>query len=477
MAPPPAGTVLVVDDDPLVLSVLRKILGREGYEVATAADGPAALAALGSDVQLVVTDVVMPGMDGAQLLAEVSRRRPGLPVIVMTAHATIEGAVELMRLGAFDYVVKPVTAEGLLPRVERALHTRALERSLERMRVRVAASGATDTILGESRVMQELVERLPQYAASGAPVLVTGESGTGKELVARALHDLSPRAAGPFVPVNCGAITDELFESELFGHVRGAFTDARRDRAGLAEEAENGTLFLDEVGELSLRAQVKLLRFLQTGEVRPVGGNATRRVDTRIVSATHRDLLAHVEAGGFREDTYYRLGVLVVRIPALRERREDVPLFARRLLERFAREMGLPTPRLSGPALERLVAHDWPGNVRELENVLRRAIVLSDGPDIDAGAVEVGRPSAMRPGAALAPQASPEPSATPRTLQEAKAHAIAEVERSFALRCLAEAEGNIALGARLAGKDRKSFWELLRKYSIDPEPFRQKRRP
>jgi DNA-binding NtrC family response regulator len=476
MAQPREGTVLVVDDDPLVLAVLQKLLVREGHAVVTAAGATAALAALGPDVHLVLTDVVMPVMDGAALLSEVLRRRPGLPVIVMTAHATIEGAVELMRLGAFDYLVKPVTAEGLLPRVERALRTRELERSLGRMRVHAAASGAADTILGESRVMQELVERLPQYATAGAPVLVTGESGTGKELVARALHDLSPRARRPFVPVNCGAIPDELFESELFGHVRGAFTDAHRDRAGLAEEAEGGTLFLDEVAELSLRAQVKLLRFLQTGEVRPVGGSGTRRVDTRIVSATHRDLLAQVQAGAFREDTYYRLGVLVVRIPPLRERREDVPLFTRRLLERFAREMGLPTPRLAVPSLEKLVAYDWPGNVRELENVLRRAIVLSDGPEIEASAIEVVRRAGANVAEPSEPAAPPSPSSPPRTLQEAKAHAIAEVERSFALRCLAEAEGNIALAARLAGKDRKSFWELLRKYAIDPEPFRQNRR-
>jgi len=457
------AAVLVVDDDPLVRAVAKKLLGAANLKILEAASAEQALARLGPEVALVVTDLVMPGKDGAALLAEVREKSPSVPVIIMTAHATIESAVELMRAGAFDYVVKPISAESLLPRVERALENLELGRALSDLRVRAAMSGARETILGETRPMVELVGKLPQYAAAEMPVLVTGESGTGKELVARALHDLSPRASGPFVPVNCGAVAEELFESELFGHVRGAFTDARADRVGLTAEADGGTLFLDEVGELSPRSQVKLLRFLQTGEIRPVGSDATRSVNARIVSATHRDLDAMIARGDFREDIFYRLGVLAIRIPPLRERREDVPLFARRFVERFARDLGVPTPRLTPAALQRLVAWDWPGNVREMENVLRRALVLCDGPEIDAAAIELGP---------RATGGAPAASEAPRTLQEAKARAIAEVERSFVIRCLTEGRGNIALAARLAGKDRKSFWELMRKYEVDADPFR-----
>ena len=393
--------ILVADDEEPLRHLLSVILRDHGYEVRAVSNGEEALRELEArDYDLLLTDVRMPRVDGLELVREARRRDPDLTVLVMTAYGSHELAIEAMKAGAYDYLPKPFRPDEVVLVLRKAEERERLARENRRLRTELAATYGLQRLVARSAAMQEALRSVQKVAPQKSTVLLQGESGTGKELVARALHDLSPRASMPFVAVNCGAIPADLLESELFGHVRGAFTDARRDKKGLALEADGGTLFLDEIGELPLGLQVKLLRFLQEEEVRPVGDVRARRVDVRVVGATARDLGRAVAAGEFREDLYWRLNVVAVRLPPLRERPEDLAALIEHFLTRFGGLRPELAPlSLTPEALHALTAHRWPGNVRELEHAIERAVVLADGPTIR----ETDLPESIRAGAPPAP--------------------------------------------------------------------------
>lgn len=370
-------TILVVDDELNYLTVMEALLGEAGYEVLTAASGYEALKiAATTDLDLVLTDMRMPRMNGIELLGELKRLYPDLPVIMMTAYGTVEKAVSAMKTGAFDYVLKPFKNEELLLTIAKALEHRRLVLQNRRLQEDLDKKYGFPNIVGESQAMREILALVRRVASSKATVLVSGESGTGKELVARAIHQQSPRAPKPFISVNCAALTETLLESELFGHERGAFTHAVAMRKGRFELADGGTLFMDEVAEMSPALQVKLLRVLQEMEFERVGGNRTIKVDVRVVAATNRDLREEVEQGRFREDLFYRLNVVHLHIPPLRERQEDIVPLALHFLRKYAKENARGEVHLTQEALNLLVHYEWPGNVRELENVMERAVIL-----------------------------------------------------------------------------------------------------
>ncbi len=378
-----ADRILVVDDEANMRDVLGKILTAEGYSVAQAENGREALTALGNEpFDFILSDIRMPEMGGLELLKEiVSRRIPGT-VIMMSAFGTVETAVEAMKLGAYDYISKPFMSDEILLTLRKARERESLRKENEYLRREVEKAFRPEDLLYASTAMAEVVRTVEQVKNHDSTVLVTGESGTGKELVARMLHYGSRRKEGPFVAINCGAIPETLLESELFGHKRGAYTEARSDRAGLIEEAEGGTLLLDEIGELSLALQAKLLRFLQEGELRRLGDTEVRRVKVRVVAATARDLDGEIREGKFREELFYRLNVIRIHVPPLRERREDIPLLARHFLHGFCRKFRKTEMRLLPSAVEVLLAHDWKGNVRELENLVERCVLLCMEKDI-----------------------------------------------------------------------------------------------
>ncbi len=370
-------TILVVDDEINYLTVMEALLGEEGYEVLTAPGGQDALKLAGtSDVDLVLTDMKMPKMNGIELLGELKRLYPDLPVIMMTAYGTVEKAVESMKTGAYDYILKPFKNEELLATISRALEYHSLLQQNRMLLQDLDKKYGAPNIVGESQAMREILALVKRVASSRATVLISGESGTGKELVARAIHQQSPRAGKTFVSVNCAALTETLLESELFGHERGAFTHAVSMRKGRFELADGGSLFLDEVAEMSPALQVKLLRVLQEMEFERVGGNKTIKVDVRVVAATNRELKEEVEDGRFREDLYYRLNVVHLHIPPLRERQEDIAPLATHFLKKYAQENVRGEVHLSPEAMKLLLNYAWPGNVRELENVMERAVIL-----------------------------------------------------------------------------------------------------
>jgi two-component system, NtrC family, response regulator AtoC len=371
--------ILVVDDDAALRDSLALLLAAEGYEVVTAADAPSALACLETPVDVVLCDVRMPGMDGLELLPELIRRLPGAPVLLMSAYGSGDLAVEALKRGAFDYLAKPFQPAEVILAIKKARERERLRRANALLQRDVSRAVGDRPIVAASPPMIELLELLERAAEYKATVLLTGESGTGKEVLARAIHAQSGRRHQSFVAVNCGAIPEALLESELFGHARGAFTGADRARRGLFVEADGGTLFLDEIGELPPALQVKLLRVLQEEEVRPIGEAKPRTVDVRVIAATSRDLEREVATGRFREDLFYRLDVFRVRVPPLRERREDVPLLVDHFIHRFRDTLGRPVRTIADDALDRLLEHAWPGNVRELENVIERAMILADG--------------------------------------------------------------------------------------------------
>ncbi len=377
-----AQCVLIVDDDPAQRRILQETIKRFGYETVTAGGGEEALEALEADqankISLVVLDLVMPGLDGMGVLEQLRKRKIMRPVIVQTAHGSIETAIKAMRAGASDFVVKPVSAERLQVSLQNAFKMTQLEGEITRIKRKVSGKFTFKDLITQSPAMARVIKLGSKAAASNIPVLIEGESGVGKELIARAIQGQSERAGKPFVTVNCGAIPENLVESILFGHEKGAFTGATEKRTGKFVEADGGTLFLDEVGELPLDVQVKLLRALQEGEIDPVGSRKPVKVDIRLISATNQDMIQRVKEGLFREDLYYRLNVFPIMVPPLRERLEDVPALVHHFVTRFAAEEGKRIERVSEEAMEMLQRYPWPGNVRQLENTVFRAVVLAE---------------------------------------------------------------------------------------------------
>jgi two-component system, NtrC family, response regulator len=375
------GRIVVIDDEANAVAALTTLLREDGYEVEGAHEAQTGLALLERiDADVVLTDLRMPGMDGLELLAKVKQLRPETMVVMMTAYGTVKTAVKAMKMGAEDYLSKPVDVEEVELVLQRVLEKKRLLEETRVLRARVATKYRFENLVGESPSMLSAFKMVQQIAPSSASLLLTGESGTGKELFAQALHQNSPRRAKPFIKVACAALPETLLESELFGHEKGSFTGAAYTRAGRFELADGGTLFLDEIGDISPGVQVKLLRFLEEKEFERVGGNRTFKVDVRIVAATHRDLQKKLADGTFREDLYYRLNVIELHIPALRERTGDIPVLATHFLKRFADQNGKDIRGFTDDALALLLRHQWPGNVRELENAVERAVVLSTEP-------------------------------------------------------------------------------------------------
>jgi two-component system response regulator AtoC len=456
---PPAGAlrVLVVEDDPRLLDILTRHLDRIGYAVRGARGAAAALQLLDAEASdVVLSDVRMPGMDGRTLLAEVRTRHPASKVVLMTAFGSVDDAVEAMQAGAYSYVLKPFKVETVAAVLRNAARELELYREVEGLRRAVQDRFTADRLVGSSAAMREVRRALREAAEVGATVLVTGPSGTGKELAARAIHYGGRRSRGPFVPVNCAAIPEPLFESAMFGHRKGAFTGASDSQAGFVEQSSGGTLFLDEVAEIPLPQQAKLLRVLQDGVVTPVGGARPVQVDLRVVAATNRDLEAMVRKGAFREDLFYRVNVLRVAMPPLAERAGDVPALAEHLLIEIARAQGAPALGFTPAALEALAAHRWPGNVRELRNILERAFVTVRGRRIDAADL----PLSARP-----PTAGPERDvAVPDG--GAAGLTLAEVEKAHVERVLATTGWNRSLAARLLGIDRRTLFAKIQRYGL-----------
>jgi DNA-binding NtrC family response regulator len=425
--------VLVVDNDQDMVDLLQGHLAAEGWAVATATGGAEAITALArEDFDVVLTDLVMDGVDGLALLQEAQQRLPSPRVILMTAFGSMESAIEAIRLGAYDYLTKPFKLEQASVAVRRALDDRHLREENRRLKAAVEQRFGLDSIIGRSEAMLGVFEKIRAIAESDATILLLGESGTGKELVARAIHQNSPRCDGPFVAVNCAAIPEHLLESELFGHEKGAFTGADRKRRGLFADANRGTLFLDEIADIPLPLQAKLLRVLQDKAVRPVGGSQEVQLNLRVVSATHQDLPAMVADGKFREDLYYRLAVIPVRLPSLRERGDDVLLLANHFLARVVKTLGKPLEGFDEAATAWLLGHRWPGNVRELENVVERAATLARGSRITRADLQTEFAVAAPVGSALRPT-------------------LAELQEQYIERVLVETNGDKAAAARILG--------------------------
>ncbi|WP_281082470.1 two-component system response regulator GlrR [Klebsiella quasivariicola] len=437
--------LLLVDDDPGLLKLLGMRLVSEGYSVVTAESGPEALRVLGREkVDLVISDLRMDEMDGLQLFSEIQKGQPGMPVIILTAHGSIPDAVAATQQGVFSFLTKPVDKDALYKAIDEALEQR---------------SPATDeawrqAIVTRSPLMLRLLEQAGMVAQSDVSVLINGQSGTGKEIVAQAIHNASPRHDKPFVAINCGALPEQLLESELFGHARGAFTGAVSNREGLFQAAEGGTLFLDEIGDMPVSLQVKLLRVLQERKVRPLGSNRDIEINVRIISATHRDLPKAMTRGEFREDLFYRLNVVNLKIPPLSERTEDIPLLANHLLRQSADRHKPFVRAFSSDAMKRLMAAKWPGNVRQLVNVIEQCVALTSSPVI---------------GDALVEQALEGENTALPTFVEARN----QFELNYLRKLLQITKGNVTHAARMAGRNRTEFYKLLSRHELDANDFKE----
>ena len=461
--------LLIVDDEPDMVENCARILGRAGYDCLTATDPRRAVGMLESDrPDLLITDIKMPDVDGMELLRHARELDPAMPVIMITAFATIESAVAAVREGAFDYLPKNFSVDQLRVAMDRALRHRGLQVENRNLREQLQQTYGLENIIGRSPAMTRVFELVKKAARSEANILVVGESGTGKELIARAIHANSPRAGQGCIPVDCASLPENLLESELFGHEKGAFTGAVRSKPGLMEVAHRGTLFLDEIGELPPALQVKMLRALQERQIRRVGGTSLVEVDVRLVSATNRDLREAVTKGQFREELYYRVNVIAIALPPLRERAGDVRLLA----QAFLRKYGADRIRgIDDAAMAALEAYAWPGNVRELQNILERACALSEGDtvtrrDLPEHVLEPAAPR-PRPGAAGAPPAAAALDAgADLSLKDAKDRWMQVLEASYLRDLLARHDGNISAAAKAAGIDRKTFHRLINKYQL-----------
>ena len=445
------GDILLVDDDPDLLKLISLRLTSAGYRVRTADSGETALATIAVErPATVITDLRMPGIDGLQLFEAVHRQHPALPVIILTAHGTIPDAVSATQRGVFGYLTKPFDSQDLLQKVAAALEASGGEAAGSG----TAAGEWRASIITRSPRMEDLLRQAKLVADSDASVLIFGESGTGKELLARGIHQASRRSAKAFVAVNCGAIPADLLESELFGHARGAFTGAIQAHKGLFQAADGGTLFLDEIGDMPLPLQVKLLRVLQEGEVRPVGSTQAIPIDVRVISATHRDLDSQREQGHFREDLFYRLNVVSLKLPSLADRREDIPLLAAHILRKLAERYRKPAPSLAPDAMALLVAAPWPGNIRQLLNLLEQSVALATTQVIPATLVQA---ALKEDAAALVP------------FEEARK----TFERDYLVRLLKITGGNVTQAAQLAKRNRTEFYKLLQRHRLEPGMFKE----
>ena len=445
----PQATILVVDDDHDMVSALCDILREAGYRPLSAHSGHEAIAIVERDTpDVLISDLRMAGMSGHGLQAELKRIAPDLPVIIITAFGSIQTAVESMKLGAFDYITKPFSNSELLLVVSRALENRELRSEVKRLRIELARNHGLENIIAASPKMTALLSKLAQVADSNASVLITGESGTGKDLLARALHFLSPRRSGPFVPVNCAAIPESLIESELFGHARGAFTDAKQNKLGLFVAAGHGTLFLDEIGEMHPSVQAKLLRVIEDKRVRPLGATGETTVDVRVIAATNADLEKAVADSRFRSDLFYRIATVTIAVPPLRERPEDIPLLLRHFLVRASAEAGRVPPELDAETTELLSRYRWPGNVRELQNAIQQAVILCSGGRITR---------ADLPGRITGDRHAP----THLNELASRRMALEEVEREYARAVLASVNGHRGEAAAILGVDRKTLTRKL----------------
>jgi len=450
-------TILIVDDEPGVRSSLTGVLHDEGYAVEAVASGEACLDRLTrGPVDLVVLDVWLPGLDGLATLQRLRERQVDAQVVLISGHGNIESAVRAIKLGAFDFVEKPLSLEKTVLVVRNALRQRKLEAENRALRARV---DKTQTMVGESYAIRQLREQMAMAAPTNGRVLIYGENGTGKELVARTVHQLSRRRNGPFVEVNCAAIPEELIESELFGHVRGAFTGAVADRRGKFEAADGGTIFLDEIGDMSVKTQAKVLRVLQEQTLEPIGGTQRIKVDARVIAATNKELQTEIRAGHFREDLYFRLNVIPIFVPPLRERPEDIPLLADHFMAEFAREYGRRVKGFEPSARLALQQYPWPGNVRELRNVIERLMIMAPGDAISVA--DLGFLDAS--GIVARPMADP-PSAERMTLHEARDR----FERDLILRTLAEQQGNMSRTAEVLGVERSNLYRKMKAFGIAP---------
>jgi two-component system, NtrC family, response regulator AtoC len=474
-AAPDLKRVLVADDELNMRRVLEAILRREGYDVITAANGIEALGGMKADVHTVITDLKMPGLDGMSLLKKLSVDYPDVPVVMITAHGSVENAVEAVKLGAFDYLEKPFEQEQIRQVVAKAISTYALSR--RDARPEEPLGRGRFRLVGQSPAIRQIYAVVEKVANTPSTVLITGESGTGKELIARALHENSSRHAGPFIKINCAAIPKTLMESELFGYDKGAFTGAVGAKPGRFELAHGGTLFLDEIGEIPVEMQVKLLRVLQESEFERVGGIKTIKVDVRLVTATNRDLQQEIVAGTFRDDLFYRLNVVPIHIHPLRERREDIPLLAEHFLAKFNDRLKKQISSIAPEAIERLVSYHWPGNIRELENLMERTILFCEGPAIQVSdlppevlaAVPVALPAAISPNSPVpVPVSTSEESSRPAasSLKEAVRAETERVERELIQRALDETGGNVTQAARKLKISRKSLQTKMKELGL-----------
>ena len=451
------ASILIVDDEPGVRTSLAGVLGDEGYQVESVETGEACLERTARrSFDVIVLDIWLPGMDGLATLARLRERQVDAQVVVISGHGNIESAVRAIKMGAFDFVEKPLSLEKTVLVVRNAIRQRHLEAENRDLRARV---DRRLTMIGESYAMVQLREQVAMAAPTNGRVLVFGENGTGKELVARSIHGLSRRHTGPFIEVNCAAIPEELIESELFGHVRGAFTGAVADRRGRFEVADGGTIFLDEIGDMSLKTQAKVLRVLQEQVVEPVGSTQRVRVDVRVIAATNKDLPSAIKAGQFREDLYFRLNVIPIFVPPLRARQDDIPLLAEYFMTGFAQEYGRRPKAFDPDAVDLLRRYLWPGNVRELRNLIERLVIMVPGDNITAVDLAfLGQ----------APEAASESSAQPSEPVQPLHAARDRFERDYILRALAQQRGNMSRTAEVLGVERSNLYRKMRAFGIAP---------
>ena len=470
-----AVKILVVDDEKDMLLLLQRILSDRASCEVTLTDDPTRVDDLlkESTFDVVFTDLKMPGMNGIQVLEAVKEKDPSIAVILMTAYGTIESAIEATRKGATDYITKPFRKERILHVLEKALQWQDLQRENTYLREKLEGRSLFPNLIGSSSAMRLLQDQIDRVAKTTATVLITGESGTGKELVASAIHSHSLRKDKPFVPINCSTIPETMIETELFGHLKGSFTGALRDKKGLVEEASQGTLFLDEIGDLSLTLQVKLLRLIQEGEYKVIGSNTLRKVDIRLIAATHQPLVEKIKRGEFREDLYYRLNVINIHLPPLRERRTDIPLLCRHFLQKYAVLHAKKVNGFSARAMDYLTKGDWPGNVREIENTVERGVIMAMGDVVDLPDVlGLEQPTDASSSGPIGPTIAADEIFT-MPFKEAKDKLMEEFQTQYISKILAKHSGNVSQAARESGLKRPYLHRLMRDTQVDSKSFKK----